>query len=253
MRSEIHLATFNINVDIIIGKSSGPVLNSWLPVLSTNDIEIDRYGSIWGESEVLNLGAHFDIYSSNSFGTMGNTIGTTTTYAPPPNITISTLKSPGSSISGNFGEVLTILALENKVAPNPLRVCHLTSTIRGIGAIKCPDLLLESTPFVDDYLTFRSRNLGAPLSLPEIIPGECKNNDYLKALRQLAQYWAEITVASPAYGFGLISSIDYRSNPPSIKFNLLIPEDINRLENLLTTTPVEELRQRDFRGCLYGF
>ncbi|KPL57647.1 hypothetical protein [Rossellomorea vietnamensis] len=245
------MTTFTIDVEIRIGKENASVFNTWIPPVHTNDIELDRYGSLWGENEVLFLGAHYDIYSSSSFTSLGNRIGATT-HSVPTSYTISNAKSPGGSVSGNFGEVLTILALESKITPRPLRVCHLSSVLSGAGAIKCPDLILESSPLSSDYLAFRTTNPTAPTFLPDIIPGECKNNAYLKALRQLAQYWIEISSASPIFGFGLISSINYRTNQV-IKFNLLVPEDKPALISLLGSKPVDELKQRDFRGILYGF
>jgi hypothetical protein len=51
----------NIIVEIYMGVSKSPI-NIWDPVLSTTDTEIDKYGSIWGEREVLQLGAHFNTY-----------------------------------------------------------------------------------------------------------------------------------------------------------------------------------------------
>ncbi|PEE56866.1 hypothetical protein CN277_11045 [Bacillus cereus] len=83
-------------------------------------------------------------------------------------------KKPASSVSENFGEVLTILSLESKVAPKPLYVSHLTSIKSGRRAIQCPDLIVEPTPLLSDYSIFQVSNPALP-PLPDFIPGECKN------------------------------------------------------------------------------
>ncbi|WP_349408729.1 hypothetical protein [Pseudalkalibacillus sp. SCS-8] len=243
------MVSHKIKVDVIVGKSTAKIINSWTPEINTNDLQINRYGSLWGESEVLYLGSHFNLYSSGGFGAFKKTGGSTTKFIPSK-MKVLSHKKPATSVSGNFGEVLTILALETKVAPNPLLVSHLTAV--KSGTIKCPDLIVESTPLLSDYSLFTAKCHTAP-ALPEFIPGECKNNAFVKAIRQLSKYWYEVGSRSPVFGFGLISRIEYK-NPPNIKFNLLVPlNKVNLAHLLVKEENIDNLTQADFRGCLFGF
>jgi hypothetical protein len=239
-----------------------------VPQLSTDDIEVDMLGSMWGETQILQLGAHLDIYTNyRGRGTwsLANRVG-----IPPPRTLANSIvpamsKRPGSSVSGNFGEVLTILALQSKVKGRDLRICHLCPA-QGGPNIKCPDLLLESTPLKEDYDIFKAgldpdicnRCAGKhaiPVPLPDLplfMPGECKNSDFPGALRQLASYWKGVGASSPVYGFGLISSIKYQ-RPPRLKLNLLVPVYGARLTSLLAGKPNANLTGDDFQGILYGF
>lgn len=240
----------SINVEVRVGRENTSLVDNWTELI--NDLQIDRYGSVWGESEVLFLGSHFNLYSSGIFNKLGGSVHTSTTHVIPLSMMVNHVKKPASSVSGNFGEVLTILSLESKIAPRPLIVSHLTSVVAGRGSIKCPDLIVESAPLLPSYFMFRKANPTAP-PLPNLIPGECKNNAYLKALKQLAQYWKEIGCGSQLFGFGLISSINYNSSP-LIKFNILVPKNRAKLALLLySKKSIDKLVQNDFKGCLYGF
>jgi hypothetical protein len=250
-KGDYYVITHSIDVEIRVGRENAQPKNTWTTPLLTNDLEIDRYGSVWGESEFLYLGSHFNLYSSGTFTTLGGRVPAPASHIVPTSIMSTPTKKPASSVSGNFGEVLTILSLESKVAPKSLYVSHLTSIKAGRRAIQCPDLIVESTPLLSDYSIFQASNPALP-ALPDFIPGECKNGAYLKALRQLSRYWEEIGSRSPLFGFGLISSINYQF-PPSIKFNILVPENTANLAFLLYTNSIKKLVQDDFKGCLYGF
>lgn len=240
----------SLKVEVRVGRENTSFVDNWTEII--NDLQIDRYGSVWGESEVLFLGSHFNLYSSGIFNKLGGSVHTSTKHVIPSSIMVNHVKKPASSVSGNFGEVLTILSLESRIAPRPLIVSHLTSVVAGRGSIKCPDLIVESTPILPGYFEFRKGNPEAPL-LPNLIPGECKNNAFLKALKQLVQYWKEIGCRSQLFGFGLISSINYNS-PPLIKLNILVPKSRTELALLLySQKAIDELVQNDFEGCLYGF
>jgi hypothetical protein len=250
-----------------MGKKRRP-FNTWLPQLSTDDIEVDMLGSVWGERQVLHLGAHLDLYTNyRGRGTwpLSNPMGSPPSNSLAPSMEPAMSKLPGSSVSGNFGEVLTILALQSRINGRPLRICHLCPK-RNSPNIKCPDLLLESTPLVDDYNIFRgnfdprmcgrcgSRHAN-PVPLPDLplfMPGECKNSDTKGALRQLASYWKDVGDGSPVYGFGLISTIRYQ-RPPWLKLRLVVPVHRSRLTAVLASKANGSLEPADFRGCLYGF
>lgn len=203
----------------------------------------------------MQLGDHFDVYSQygiNQWPLVGR-VGAVSTGVVPPSMKPANSKLPGASISGNFGEVLTVMALEAKVAPRNLQICHLCP-VQGHTKIKCPDLLLETSPFKRNYKIFKNKTTPSPPDMPQLIPGECKNNDFLKALRQLARYWVEVGPSSPVFGFGLISSINYRT-PCNLKFNLLVPMNKAGLYTLLTSSSdkTDTLRQWELTGLLYGF
>jgi len=218
---------------------------------TTSDIDIDTYGSIWGEKQILQLGMHFNIYNQYNTWYLNNQLSLIPNSSIlPSSVIMANSKLPGASVSGNFGEVLTIMALEKKVSPNYLRICHLCP--RPGVQIKCPDLLLETAPFFQEYNDYIRNSRQALPPLPPLIPGECKNSDFLGALRQLSVYWNQIGPRSALFGYGLISTINYRQNA-TLKFHILVPLDKPKLESTLVSKPVNELIQKDFRGGLYGF
>lgn len=220
--------------------------------MSINDMDITSYGSIWGENQVLHLGSHFEVYSrKNRYQKRWNLYNTISKNIPIySGIEVQTQKKPASSVSGNFGEVLSIMALEHMVAPRQLQVCHLTSKIKGRNASKCPDLLVESRPFKKPYKKFKKKNPNAP-ELPAFLPGECKNNYSIRALRQLTSYWLEIGPQADTYGFGFISCINYADPSNSIEIYLLIPKNKAKLQKLLSNNA--NITHEDFKGCFYGF
>ncbi|MCK9857603.1 hypothetical protein [Paenibacillus sp. ATY16] len=249
---------FKIIVEIYIGKtrpdfSKTPVfrprpLSRW--IIHTNDFEVNVYGSIWGENLVLNLGNHMSVYRqprSSLWWQLNQTMSPINPHFQPQSVKVS-----ASSITGNFGEVLTILALESRInLPRFMNICHLTSRYGG----KSPDLFLESNPLLNTYQRkFQIKNTLVRPNLPDFMPGECKNNDFLKALKQIAVYWFN-NQTSPDYGFGLVSSINFRqSNEIYLSFNLLIPRDIPKLRSQLTSeTIANAVKQEHFRETHYGF
>jgi hypothetical protein len=261
------MGTHTIEVKVHMGNKRRPI-RTWDPLLSTDDLEVDMLGSIWGERQILHLGAHLDLYTNymgrGTWG-IGNRIGTLPPNILAPSMEPAMSKLPGSSVSGNFGEVLTILALQSRIKGRDLRICHLCP-VRGGPNIKCPDLLLESAPLADDYDIFRGRfdprmcsRCGrrhvnpVPLpNLPLFMPGECKNSNSVGALRQLASYWKEVGDSSPVYGFGLISTVRYQ-RPPALKLRLLVPVHRAGLTAVLASKVNADLGPADFRGCVYGF
>lgn len=258
------MTIYNITVDVYVGGTRAAKVNSWNPSLSTSDVDINKYGSVWGERQVLRLGTHFNIYKNypQPAWSLSSSISSASSSVIPTSLRQATDKLPAGSVSGNFGEVLTIMALEWKIAPRALRICHLCPS-SNCPNIKCPDLLVESYPLKQDYKIFknppstslpRPPNLPIPpRNLPTYIPGECKNSDFLGGLRQLAKYWMEIGSKSPIFGFGFISRIDYRSC--SLKINLMVPLNSNGLGTMLAQPGLDEndLIQSDFKGLLYGF
>lgn len=247
-----------ISTQLYIGLGRRKILlQSWSTTLAVTDVEIDTYGSIWGERQVLNLGSHFNLYSNydpNQWQ-IGNQMGLFGLNVLPSTAQIASLKLPGGSISGNFGEVLTVLALQAKVPPRrnrSLRVGHLCPT-PGNTSVKCPDLLVETAPLEQEYNEYSSRFENTLPRLPQFLPGECKNSDTLGALRQIITYWQSSGANNACFGFGLISSIHYRS-PSSITFNLLVPRNVENLNNLLSQPgfDVQTIKQAHMQGILYG-
>lgn len=204
---------------------------------------------MWGERHVLHLGAHFDIYSMTAPASWGLTssIGTPPPGSLPVNMQIADHKLPGSSISGNFGEVLTVFCLES-LSRRPLQIGHLRANVANKSA---PDLMIETTPLAHHF-----QKLGIPYPIPSIIPAECKNSEFTSALRQICKYWVQATTGSSTFGFGLISNISYRYRSvktPQVTFYLLAPVSTSALATLLASHPPDDLRRDDFKGCLYGF
>lgn len=249
----------NIKVDVIIGKKQK--IGSWNPAISTTDVEISKYGSIWGERQVLDLGSHYNLYSQ--YGTQAwklqSQASPTAVAGLPPQLQVTPNKLPGGSVSGNFGEVLTILALETRVLPRPLTICHLCPE-PGFTKLKCPDLLLETAPLQQDYLTFQQYYQNSlfsfvqqPPNLPDFVPGECKNSDFNGALQQLAAYWRLVGPSSAVFGFGVISQINYKKG--QLELHILVPCDCTALASLLMqpTYDVKTLKLNDVTGRLYGF
>jgi hypothetical protein len=217
----------------------------------TNDLEINMYGSLWGESLVLQLGNHLSVYrqSGSLWWALNQTISPINPSYEP-----QTGKVAGSSVTGNFGEVFTILALESLLPfPRFLGICHITSSYGK----RSPDIFLETAPILDFYnQKFKNKKKTMPLrpDLKPLIPGECKNSDFLSALRQLAVYWY-FSPRSPDYGYGLISTVDYKQpNEIVVNLNLIIPKDITKLQSILTSEKVaKEIKQKDLEDVLYGF
>lgn len=246
----------NIAVDLYVGPKQK--VASW-PALQTTDLQINWYGSLWGERQVLDLGYHFTVYKEykKSAWILADQMG----YVSPDSLSSATQlaisKLPGGSVSGNFGEVLTILVLESRLT-RPLRVSHLCPIPKHKN-LKCPDLLVETTPLQEDYTMFRNK-VAPPLfpelmppPLPDILPGECKNSDFLGALRQIAAYWHGVQVNSPLFGFGLIAQINY-NDPPLLRFTILAPKSTDNLQKLLASRiDTSELISKNFKGSLYGF
>jgi hypothetical protein len=249
----------SLSVELYVGLGKQKVhLQSWSSVVDTTDTEINAYGSIWGERQVLNLGSHFNIYSQYKASQWGiaNQLGLFPLQSIPTMMNVASSKLPGGSVSGNFGEVLTVLALQAKVPPRKqraLRVGHLCPK-PGHANIKCPDLLIETEPIRKDYDLYRTAYAPDLPELPELIPGECKNDDHLGAMRQIVSFWGDLDPFSSGFGFGLISSISY-ANPPSIRFNLLVCEDDYQLYCKMTSAYFnpERVVIADMKGCLHGF
>jgi len=270
------MAKHQFAVTTLMGKR---VMQRWSPDLFIDDIQVDKAGSLWGERQILQLGAHLDIYTHYRRGSprgiwrLGNGLTSTSTNTLrvtsmlAPTMQAARGKLPGSSVSGNFGEVVTILALESrKKQRRALQICHLCPS-PGNTTMKCPDLLLESDPLNGDYAIYMQsgsqggmcikcgrasrRPVTAP-TLPLFMPGECKNTNFIGALRQLATYWQQVKSGSPVFGFGLISTIQYQA-PPELKLHLIVPENVARLNTLLAGGAVNNLIQTSFRGILYGF
>lgn len=279
-RPQSDMAKHTFKVTVFVGQEK---VRRWSPDLQVDDIQVDKAGSLWGEKQILHLGAHLDVYTHYRRGTTrgrwrsGGTVSASTagtlrtTSTLPPSYDPALGKLPGSSVSGNFGEVITILALEaKKRRRRALQICHLCPR-QGLTNLKCPDLLLESAPLQPDYELFKLKRLhglcsicglascASPVSpvllppLPLFMPGECKNTNFLGALRQLVTYWQEAKQGSPVYGYGLISTIRYQ-RPPELKLHLMVPENAAALDTLLSgITSVDDLHQANFRGILYGF
>lgn len=241
------MTVHRINIELYIGINKS-VFQTW-PVVETTDTEIDKYGAIWGEREVLQLGAHFNVYRRYPRGRrLRNRIlvgsGIPASFEPLPN------KLPGSSVSGNFGEVITILALEAQLLGRSLLVSHLCPA-RGHKELRCPDLIFEAAPLTQVYNSFRAsfqqtqlwdtENITFP-DLPLYLPGECKNQNVRGAVGQMAQYWKEAGSQNPAFGFGLISSINYRDQPV-LKMFLLIPRDKAQLYAVLQGKNEQEVKR----------
>lgn len=219
--------------------------------INTNDFELNMYGSLWGESLVLDLGNHLSIYRQRKslWWSLNQTISPIN-----PTYESQTGKIAGSSVTGNFGEVFTILALE-AILPYPtfLGICHITSK----SGKRSPDIFVETTPLINVYdrkFRTKKRNIPTRPVLPSTIPGECKNSNFLEALRQLAVYWY-YSPHSLDYGYGLISTIDYKeSNEIMVNLNLIIPKDIPLLRsNLISEKYAKGLKQEDLEDIMYGF
>ncbi|PFE93428.1 hypothetical protein [Bacillus thuringiensis] len=216
--------------------------------IDTNDSELNIYGSLWGESLVLQLGNHLSIYRQpeSLWWALNQTISPIHPAYKPQH-----LKVAGTSIAGNFGEVFTILALESQISyPNFLNVCHITS----VSNSSSPDLFLETEPFVQVYnQKFNKRKIR-----PELVPfiaGECKNSDFSKAFRQLAAYWSSYP-SSGDFGYGLISTIDYKQpNELIVNFNLIIPRDESKVKSILASKDKKQLRLNSIKvkEAFYGF
>ena len=60
----------NIKAELYIGLGKKKVsVDSWNSTIPTSDSAIDTFGSIWGERQVLNLGIHFNLYSTTNEAT----------------------------------------------------------------------------------------------------------------------------------------------------------------------------------------
>ncbi|MEO4052950.1 hypothetical protein [Solibacillus sp. CAU 1738] len=250
---------FEIKARLFIGNSRIDLKNypSFRPrplvewIINTNDFELNMYGSLWGESLVLDLGNHLSVYRQKSslWWALNQTVSPINpSYAP------QTGKTAGSSVTGNFGEVLTILALESLVPyPEFLGICHITSKYGK----RSPDIFVETTPLIDVHnKKFKNKKKTSPSrsNWPSSIPGECKNSDFLEALRQLAVYWF-YSQSSDDFGYGLISTINYEeSNEIMVNLNLIIPKDIPKLRGILISEKdAKGLKQKDLKDVMYGF
>ncbi|WHX40371.1 hypothetical protein QNH36_22465 [Mesobacillus sp. AQ2] len=219
--------------------------------IESSTFELNMYGSLWGESLVLQLGNHLSVYRQKGslWWALNQTISPINPSYEP-----QTGKTAGSSVTGNFGEVFTILALESlKPTSQFLGVCHITST----SGKRSPDLFVETSSIIDSYNDkFKLKKRSSPLrpDLPPLIPGECKNSDFLNALRQLAVYWYN-SPGSRDYGYGLISTIDYKQpDEIFINLNLIIPKDDSLLRSMLVSEEVaKKIKQEDLEGIMYGF
>ncbi|EEK75682.1 hypothetical protein P5808_05340 [Bacillus cereus] len=232
----------------------------------TDDWELDALGSQWGERMVLNLGQHFNVYRNQiaSEWALSNTLTTASSHLTAPILvnpfTINIEKDYGSSISGNFGEVLTIQALKLLSPSVRYNICHLKS---GTDT-KTPDLFLNSDAFISIYGDYRKKckpKDRPPAELPNYMPGECKNTQYIEAIRQIASYWRIVGENSDDFGFGLVSNLAFRNiSEPKITFTLLIRreenrKDLNKMLNLkkYEGTKIKKLIQKDLGKYLYGF
>ncbi|MBV9786749.1 MAG: hypothetical protein JOZ51_01135 [Chloroflexi bacterium] len=247
-----------IQIDIFIGKKCK--IRSWSPPLSTTDVEISKYGSLWGERQVLDLGPHYNLYSQYGAQTwdLQSQATLTALAALPEELEPTPYKLPGGSVSGNFGEVLTILALETRILPRPLTVCHLCPK-PGFKRLKCPDLMLETAPLQPEYAVFQQSFQSSfwpedqlP-QLPDFIPGECKNADFNGALQQLATYWRLVKEQSLVFGFGLISQIDYKKS--RLELHILVPRDRAALASVIMQSDFDPktLKPAHIAGSMYGF
>lgn len=235
----------NINLQIRIGNLKAPILQTE-SVKPIKDIVLDAYGTYYGETEILHLGSHLNKYIVSSFHDINRNRPTNPHHVLgiPGSTKIPTHKKAAPSVSGNLGEVLTCYALED-IAKSSIAINSI-SALKS-GAIRCPDFIVETRPLTA-ALSYLPR-------LPDYIPCECKNNDFLEALRQLASYWKELPYPHPSFGYGIISSLDY-SGSITLKFNFITPilskiNDFNVLLNSIDS--VKEINQKDLGGYLNEF
>lgn len=256
------MTTHNIKAELYIGLGRKKIaVTSWDTMVSLTDNAIDTYGSIWGERQVLNLGAHFNLYSiaNRASWQLQHQLGEKGLAALPSSVKPAPEKMPGGSVSGNFGEVLTVMVLQQKVPKRrdrSLRVGHLCPT-QGFSFQKCPDLLVENGPIKDDYMKIQKQLPSLP-NLPPFLPTECKNSDKLGALRQIVEYWRYSSLGSMGYGYGLLSSIKYKNSfiaSPSITFNLLVPKQKYGLREILQKPNFksEDITIKYLKEVLHGF
>lgn len=233
-----HLHFHDVEVIVRIGKKE---VARWNEAIT--DQEISMYGSIWGECQVLSLGDHYNVYTETE---QANWFFpprlTQPTFFSHTGVSIAPSKKHGGSVSGNFGEVFTIIALEAMNNNNPIRICHLSSQN------KCPDLFLESAPLLKYY---QLSNVTLPL-LPDLIPGECKNTGFIKAVRQLVSFWNDIGRSNDVFGFGIISNIEYKQRK-ALTITILAPIDKLALELKVCSKPLADITQADLGGYIYGF
>ncbi|TKH01450.1 hypothetical protein FC682_23080 [Peribacillus simplex] len=248
---------YDFDITFRIGKD-----NSTKDVQKINitDKTINMFGSLYGESQILDLGNHFNLYHLKG-KKKWRLRGGSTPLSPhiPSGILLNLEKKPGTSVSGNFGEVLTILILKKLFLPKKLTICHLKSKK------KCPDLMLDSSVFDTYYSSSKTLKYSLP-SLPDILLGECKNTNFPEALTQLATIWYEMgdpsVYKNPLFGFGVISNLYYKTNPPKIRFSIISPvnrtalyKKLNDAEKGIGITPpgIKNMKINDFKGgLLYG-
>ncbi|MED4229508.1 hypothetical protein [Neobacillus cucumis] len=227
--------------------------------LNITDKIITMFGSLYGESQILDLGNHFNLYhlyGKNKWPIrMGGSPVLPTHF--PKHISINLEKKPGTSVSGNFGEVLTIFILKKLFLPKILTICHLTSKK------KCPDLMLDSSVVDTYYSSSKTLKYFLP-PLPHILLGECKNTKFPEALNQLASVWYEMgpPPSNPLFGYGIISNLNYKTFPPKITFSIISPANNTTLYNKLddvangrikSTPSIKSMKLDDFKGgLLYG-
>ncbi|MGE8205835.1 hypothetical protein ACQKP0_14865 [Heyndrickxia sp. NPDC080065] len=226
--------------------------------INITDKIINMFGSLYGESQIIDLGNHFNLYHQYGKHKWHLSKGGKTAVPKsfPKHISINLEKKPGTSVSGNFGEVLTIFILKKLFLPKKLTICHLTSNRT------CPDLILDSS-VIDTYWSSKAPKYSLP-PLPHILLGECKNTKFPEALNQLASIWYEMgpPPSNPLFGFGIISNLKYRTVPPKITFSIISPANDTALYNKLddvangrvkTTPTIKSMKLDDFKGgLLYG-
>jgi hypothetical protein len=97
------METHTIEVSVHIGKKRQSI-RAWTPQLSTDDFEVDKLGSMWGERQILQLGAHLDLYTNyRGRGTwvLNNRVGALPSGTLASSMEPAMSKLPGSSVSGN--------------------------------------------------------------------------------------------------------------------------------------------------------